>query len=88
MRRVRELARLLRGRSGCRESLPLSDLLAGDPGPGPGMIDRQTHHTTLPVLIARVENGAFRVIDQRPPVAGDPYLTRPRASVPGLRVVS
>lgn len=85
---VRELARLLAGRSAA-EDLPLSQLLSDDPTPG-GIIDPETHHTVLPAIIARVENGVFRVIHQRKGVAGDPYLTRtPQApAAPFLRVVS
>ena len=81
---VRELARLLAGRQGS-ESLPLADLLAGTGG----VIDLETHHTRLPVVIARVEQGAFRVIQHRGVVAGDPYLSRhPATLTPQLRVVS
>lgn len=79
---VRELARLLARRP---EAKGLSDLLDG----AGGIIDPDTHHTSLPVLIARVENGAFRVIQNRGAVAGDPYLTRGRDPMaPALRVVS
>ena len=83
---VMELARLLHGRSGA-EGESLGALLAGKSG---GMIDRVTHHTALPVLIARVEAGAFRTISALPAVPGDPYLTRDRAlpTAPRLRVVS
>jgi ABC-type branched-subunit amino acid transport system substrate-binding protein len=83
---VRELARLLDGRPGA-ERLSLAHLL--DHG-APGIIDRQTHHTTLPVLIAQVRKGRFEVIERRPAVAGDPYLTHPRSTgrAPSLRVVS
>jgi branched-chain amino acid transport system substrate-binding protein len=79
---VRELARLLSLKP---QAKGLSDLLtrAG------GIIDPDTHHTRLPVLIARVENGAFRVLQHRGQVAGDPYLTRPgEPAAPQLRVVS
>ena len=84
---VRELARLLAQRKGA-EDLPLSHLLAGDRGVG--LVDPDTHHTILPVIIARVEGGVFKPIRQQPPVAGDPYLTRGRSApvVPMLRVVS
>jgi branched-chain amino acid transport system substrate-binding protein len=66
---VRELARLLALKP---EAKSLPDLLAG----AGGIIDPDTHHTRLPVLIARVEQGAFRVIQHRGEMAGDPYLTR------------
>ncbi|MFZ5749960.1 MAG: transporter substrate-binding protein [Pseudomonadota bacterium] len=84
---VRELARLLAHRPGA-ENLSLAQLLAGD-GAG-GIVDPETHHTTLPALIARVEQGAFRVIQRTDRVAGDPYLTRSRSvpAAPSLRVVS
>lgn len=85
---VRELARLLARREGA-EGLSLSRLLAGDRDGG-GIIDPETHHTVLPVIIARVEDGAFRPIRRLEGVAGDPYLTRGRhaPAAPGLRVVS
>ncbi|MBP1806308.1 transporter substrate-binding protein [Rubellimicrobium aerolatum] len=53
---------------------PLDALLAG-PG-GALSIDPATHHATLPVLIARVEGGAFRVQERQAAVAPDPYLAR------------
>ncbi len=81
---VRELARLLAHAPGA-EALPLSHLLRA----APGIIDPGTHHTTLPVLIAQVQNGAFRVIQSRGTVAGDPYLTRAaRAAIAPLRAVT
>jgi branched-chain amino acid transport system substrate-binding protein len=85
---VRELARLLADRPGA-EALSLSQLLA-DAGAGAGIIDPETHHTTLPAIIARVEGGAFRLVHRREAVAGDPYLTRSTqgAVAPKLRVVS
>ncbi len=84
---VHELARLLGHRPGA-EVLSLSALLATPQAAG-SIIDPQTHHTTLPVVIARVRGGAFEVVEQRPAVAGDPYLTRPRDPWPraALRVV-
>jgi branched-chain amino acid transport system substrate-binding protein len=83
---VTELARLLDRRPGV-ENAPLPDLLAGA---APGMIDRKTHHTTLPVLIAGVRDRAFRVIHAQDAVAGDPYLTGGQSlpARPSLRVVS
>ncbi len=82
---VRELARLLDGRAGA-ETAGLAELLGEDPG---GMVDRATHHTTLPTVIARVENGAFRAVKTLAAVPGDPYLTQPRVRpAPRLRVVS
>lgn len=83
---VMELARLVAHRAGA-ETLPLSQLLAGDRCRG--IVDPETHHTVLPVIIARVEGGAFRPIKRWEAVAGDPYLTRSSsASAPMLRVVS
>ena len=84
---VRELARLLAHRKGA-EDLPLSQLLAGDRGVG--IVDPDTHHTVLPVIIARIEAGVFKPVRQLPPVAGDPYLTRglSATAAPMLRVVS
>lgn len=85
---VRELARLLSGRPGA-EDLSLSQLLSEDRGRG-GIVDAETHHTVLPALIARVEQGSFRVIQRREDVAGDPYLTRTArvAAATRLRVVT
>ena len=84
---VMELARLLSGRPGT-EALALPALL--DRAPGPGMIDRTTHHTALPVVIARVEGGVFRPLKALPALPGDPYLARDRMppASPQLRVVS
>lgn len=83
---VTELARLLDRKPGV-ERARLADLLSGTE---PGMIDRTTHHTSLPVLIAEVRDQAFRVIHSQDAVAGDPYLTGARNPVarPSLRVVS
>ena len=87
---VVELARLLHGREGS-ETASLSTLLASGQS---HIIDSQTHHTTLPVLIAQVRAGRFAVLERKAAVAGDPYLTRPRVDSrapglrPGLRVVS
>ncbi|MDT8854112.1 transporter substrate-binding protein [Paracoccaceae bacterium Fryx2] len=86
---VRELARLLSSCPGAEHS-SLAQLLSVDTGTG-GIVDPETHHTVLPVLIAQVRGGAFRVIRALPGVAGDPYLSRGRAAlrpVPHLRVVS
>jgi ABC-type branched-subunit amino acid transport system substrate-binding protein len=81
---VRELARLLSQTPG---EARLGQLLAADRVPG-GIVDPETHHTVLPVLIAQVRNGAFQVIQSRQAVAGDPYLSRSRDRAPSLRVVS
>jgi branched-chain amino acid transport system substrate-binding protein len=83
---VMELARMLNGRPGS-EREGLAALLDGA---GPGIVDRKTHHTTLPVMIAEVRDGVFRVLKSEDAVPGDPYLTRDRvaAARPGLRVVS
>ena len=85
---VRELARLLAGRPGAEE-LSLAQLLSEDRAAG-GIVDPETHHTVLPAIIARVENGAFRVLHRCDGVAGDPYLTRGTQvhATPRLRVVS
>lgn len=85
---VRELARLLAGRPGA-EDLSLAQLLAND-WAMPGIVDPETHHTVLPTIIARVEDGVFRLVHRRDGVAGDPYLSR-GAQTPvfaPLRVVS
>ncbi|MGI1660916.1 transporter substrate-binding protein [Palleronia sp. KMU-117] len=55
-------------------------------------IDPETHHVTLPALIAQVRGGRFRVLDTHPSVAPDPYLSRPdrqpATTGPALRVVT
>jgi branched-chain amino acid transport system substrate-binding protein len=87
-RAVQGLAGLLAHRPGA-EAESLATLLAGRRS----SIDAQTHHTTLPALIAQVRDGAFKVVARCGQVAGDPYLTARRpemraASAPVLRVVS
>ncbi len=84
---VWELGRLLNRRPGA-ENASLAELLRADAS---GVIDAETHHTRLPVLIAQVRGGAFQTIRATGPIAGDPYLSRGLASVPlspNLRVVS
>ena len=82
---VCELARLLNGRPGA-ETASLPALLGQGAG---GIVDRATHHTALPTVIARVDGGSFRAVKTLPVVPGDPYLTHPRAMpAPRLRVVS
>lgn len=84
---VMMLAQLLNNRPGA-EDLPLSQLLSL-PVAGQLGISARTHHTRLPVAIARVRDGAFSVIRALEPIDGDPYLTgardMPRAA---LRVVT
>ncbi len=54
-------------------------------------IDPETHHMALPVLIARVEEGQFRVMHSEGAVEADPYLARrerwPGATRPVLKLV-
>lgn len=85
---VIELARLLAHRPGA-EKLSLAKLLAEQSGAG-GIIDLETHHTVLPVIIAQVRDGVFQALKWLESVAGDPYLTRGRnfPTAPLLRVVS
>lgn len=87
---VYRLARLLSGHEGA-PGQSLARLLADAPAGSEG-IDLATHHTELPVLIAQIENGAFKVRESFAPVAGDPYLAHGREAVapgtPRLRVVS
>jgi Periplasmic binding protein domain len=81
---VHELARLLSRKPGA-EAMSLAQLLEGMGGP----IDKGTHHMALPVIIAQVRDGAFRVIQHRGEVAGDPYLTcSPTSAAQPLRLVS
>jgi branched-chain amino acid transport system substrate-binding protein len=61
----------------------LPELLAR-PG-GPLAIDPATHHAALPVVLARVEGGAFAPFERQAAVAPDPYLSR-RAPQPGPRL--
>ena len=87
---VMELARLLSlGVNG--ETLSISALLEQDQT-GTGIVDPQTHHTSLPVLIAQVENGEFVIRRRFAPVLGDPYLSRGKGVLqeigPDLKVVS
>ncbi|MBP0480893.1 transporter substrate-binding protein [Sagittula salina] len=83
---VMMLARLLSGTPDA-ETLSLPDLLAL-PGASAVGISARTHHVTLPVTIAQVRDGAFAPIKTYEPIAGDPYLTRPRGTLqPLLRVV-
>jgi ABC-type branched-subunit amino acid transport system substrate-binding protein len=68
---------------------PLDALLSIE---APGLaVDPGTHHVALPVLIAQVEGGVFRVLQRHAAVAPDPYLTgRPALSerrAPRLAVV-
>ena len=85
---MQNLAGLLAHRPGA-EAESLATLLAGRRS----SIDVQTHHTTLPALIAQVKDGSFQVLARCGQVAGDPYLTGRRPEMraafpPVLRVVS
>jgi len=83
---VMMLARLLHGRPGA-ENWPLAQLLALPQAAQMG-IDARTHHTSLPVVIAQVQDGTFLPLKSMGPVAGDPYLTlRQEPPRPALRVV-
>lgn len=72
---VQALADLLEDRT-AEQSLNIGDLLQSPAGLNSG-IDAKTHHTDQPVLIARVQDGAFRVVFDGGVLPGDPYLTRP-----------
>ena len=56
------------------------------------MIDPQTQHATLPVVIGRIEGNGFETVSRTKDVAPDPYLSRyDRAEIfgrPRLKVVS
>ena len=84
---VRSLAARL-GRAG-DAGASLHDLLEL-PDRGVLAIDPATHHATLPVLIAQVQGGAFRVRERWEAVAADPYLARRERLVarPRLRAVT
>lgn len=80
------LAHLLQGLPGA-ETLPLSELLALPEAAQMG-INARTHHTSLPVVIAEVQDGAFVPLKTMGPLDGDPYLTMGRDTLrPALRVV-
>lgn len=72
---VRTLALLLNGRPGAEDE-KLADLLQNLKA-DQTMIDAETHHTTLPVLIAQVRNGGFEVLQSWENIPADPYLTHP-----------
>jgi hypothetical protein len=80
-----ELARLLAGARG-RGKAPVA--AAGRGAPGQGIVDPETHHTVLPVIIARVERRRVPSLQAAEAVAGDPYLTRSACPGADLRVVS
>ncbi|MEP3279249.1 MAG: transporter substrate-binding protein [Stappiaceae bacterium] len=83
------LAQLLNGIEGS-ETAKLADLLA-NPNAAQILIDAETHHTTLPVLIAQVQDGAFKVLENWENITADPYMTQPdrhpKTSHPKLSVV-
>ena len=82
---VMELARLLVHHGAGSEDWPLAQLLSG----AVSHIDPGTHHTRLPVIIAQVRGGAFKVIQHRGEVLGDPFLSRKLTTeARPLRVVS
>lgn len=59
---------------------------------GRTVIDPQTQHATLPVVIGRIDDGGFETLSRTEGVAPDPYLSRyDRADIfgrPRLKVVS
>lgn len=68
------------------------DTLEYDTPLGRVRIDRQTQHTSLPVKIGRIENGAFRTVWHSQSLqAPDPYLSRSESRLfqgrPQLKVV-
>lgn len=85
---VMELARLLQANPGL-EKAPISTLL--NSAATPSVIDPETHHTALPVLIGQVRGGVFQILEQWVDVPADPYLShaerRPALRPPGLRLV-
>lgn len=67
---------------------PLDALLAAPDG-GVLAIDPATQHATLPALVARVEGGAFRVMERQEARPPDPYLARrPSFASARLRAVA
>lgn len=84
---VQALADLLEGAS-TTDMHDIAALLQSPAGLRSG-IDVKNHHTEQPVLIAKVQDGAFKVVHDGGVIAGDPYLARPVHSAPRthLRVV-
>lgn len=80
---VDTLADLLE-QSPAAETASLAELLRLAPADRP-RIDPATHHTRLPVLIAQVQDGAFRVIARHADVAADPYLSHTDLHAPSRR---
>jgi branched-chain amino acid transport system substrate-binding protein len=85
---VMELSQLLRANPGL-ETAPISKLLSVNTLPT--MINTETHHTALPVVIAQVKDGAFDVLELWKDITADPYLSYsehlPGVRLPSLRVV-
>ncbi|MDC0657799.1 transporter substrate-binding protein [Leisingera sp. SS27] len=85
---VMELAKLLQANPGA-ESAPISKLLSVNTHRT--MVDTETHHTALPVLIAQVKDGAFQVLEQWQDIPADPYLShserRTDTRLPRLQIV-
>ena len=68
----------------------LAAVAAAGRGSRPGIVDPETHHTVLPVIIARVEGGAFQVLQALGGRGGRslPDAQPVGAAAPILRVVS
>ncbi|MCX7560676.1 transporter substrate-binding protein [Sulfitobacter sp. F26204] len=85
---VMELSLLLRANPGF-EHAPISELLKVNRQRT--MIDTETHHTALPVLVAQVKDRSFHVLEQWEDIPADPYLSyserRTGVRQPSLRVV-
>jgi branched-chain amino acid transport system substrate-binding protein len=85
---VMELSQLLQANPGL-EGAPISELLSENTHRS--MIDVETHHTALPVLIAQVKDGAFQVLEQWQDIPADPYLSHSERRIdirlPKLRIV-
>ena len=91
---VRVLAKVLAGnRHATFADLPFVFAKATFDTPfGQTVIDPQTQHATLPVVIGKIADGGFETVSRVEGVAPDPYLSRyDRAELfgrPRLRVVS
>ncbi|MEI4472342.1 transporter substrate-binding protein [Frigidibacter sp. MR17.24] len=82
---VRLLAALLAEPGG--EARDLAALMRRPAAAAAGL-DPETHHRSLPALIARARAGRFEVMEDRGTLRADPYLSRPVAPVaPRLRLV-
>ena len=84
-------------RCGVDDPVKVKAALSGLESPsvlGPLRVDPATNHVGLPFLLGRIDGADFEILQSRPPIAADPYLTRQRpvtrspVAQPQLRIVS